>query len=86
MIDEDSKKALQKFSDDLVRMKQEFETKKKSVQEQRQSTFARHPAKSTQKLEFLGSKIESFIDPRMNDPEYMKRQLESLSEFSRFNS
>jgi hypothetical protein len=70
---------LQKFSDDLKKMKLEFELKKNGAHEQNPSTFSKLPTKPTPKLEFLGDKIESHIDPRMNDPEYTKKQLESLS-------
>jgi len=59
-------------------MKLEFETKN-GAQEQKPLILSNHPSKPTPKLEFLGDKIESHIDPRMNDPEYMKKQLESLS-------
>eukprot|EP00826_Nyctotherus_ovalis_P031615 TRINITY_DN2530_c0_g2_i1.p1 TRINITY_DN2530_c0_g2~~TRINITY_DN2530_c0_g2_i1.p1 ORF type:complete len:628 (+),score=210.14 TRINITY_DN2530_c0_g2_i1:403-2286(+) len=80
-VDGESKKALQKFSEELMKMKADFEARKggkakpevKTVQKRSET---REPGP---KVEFLGERIESFIDPRMNDPEYLKRQLEIIS-------
>jgi serine/threonine protein kinase len=76
-IDDESRKALQKFSEELTKMKTDFETKKKVKSEVKKSQP--EVTRSAPKVEFLGAKIESHIDPRMNDPEYLKKQLEMIS-------
>jgi len=79
-IDDESRKALQKFSEELTKMKTDFEAKKKAKPEIKK--VQPEAAKPGHKVEFLGPKIESYIDPRMNDPEYLKKQLEIISELS----
>lgn len=59
-------------------MKVEFEAKKREKTKPEVKKIQPESAKAVPKVEFLGTKIESHIDPRMNDPEYLKRQLELI--------
>lgn len=54
---------------------------KQSDEENLKNIEVKKNAPKVPKLEFLGNRIESHIDPRMNDPEYKKKQLEALSKF-----
>lgn len=80
-LDNDSKLALQKFSVELAKMRMELEASKNSKTNaaQKKPEGAGLPPRPSPKVEFLGSRIETHIDPRMNDPDFVKKQMEQLS-------